>query len=82
MEWLLRQQLLFLPQGAVVGLGLGVLLDVIGGYWRGKSYRHLLFVFDLLLCVIASVITLFTALIVADGYLHPAIFVGRDSRTF
>ena len=76
MEWSGMQQLSFLPKGAVLGIMIGMLLDVSGGYWRGKRYRTRLFISDVLTCALSAVITIFGALIFGDGYLHPVLFIG------
>ncbi len=76
MEWNGKQQLLFLMQSSVIGIIVGLLFDGISGYFRGRSYRNCLFVADVLLGLVAAIITFFGALVITDGYLHPVLFVG------
>ena len=70
------QQLNVLLQSTALGGGIGTLFDVCGGFWRGKKYRRQMFLTDVVLCALSAVITFFGALIVADGQLHPVLFVG------
>jgi len=76
MEWSGEQQLGFLFSSAVLGMGIGLLFDVISGFWRGKKYQRQLYAADALLGVAAAVITFFGALIIMDGQLHPVLFCG------
>ena len=76
MEWSGMQQLSFVPKGAVIGMMVGLLLDISSGYWRGKRYRKHLFVSDVILCAVAAVMTFFGALVFTDGYLHPVLLGG------
>ena len=76
MEWSGLQQLSFVPKGALIGMIIVVLLDVTGGYWRGRRYRICLFLSDLFLCAVAAVITFFGSLVFSDGYLHPVLLCG------
>lgn len=76
MEWSGEQQLGFLLRSAAVGIGIGLLFDVISGFWRGKKYRRQLYAADAILGVVAALITFFGALIIMDGQLHPVLFCG------
>ena len=75
MEWSGVQQLLILCKSVAIGCIIGVLFDICGGLGRGKTQR-IQFAMDVVLCVIAALITFFGALVVADGQLHPTLFVG------
>ena len=76
MEWSGAQQFDLVYKGALLGCIIGVLLDVTGGFWRGKSYRWQLFVSDFVVSIIAAMITFFGSLVISDGHLHPVLFVG------
>ena len=76
MEWSGVQQFSVLYKTAVVGYAIGMLLDIFGGFWRGKAYRLHLLVSDIIICGIAAFVTFFAALCVSDGHFHPVLFVG------
>lgn len=70
------QQLGFVLKSMVLGCCIGCMLDISGGFWRGKQYRYKMCIADVICCIIAAVITFFGALVITDGQLHPVLFVG------
>lgn len=75
-EWSGVQPLTFLLYSVLPGFIIGLLFDIGGGWWRGKKYRKRLWLADALLGLPAAIITLFGALIITDGQLHPTLFCG------
>lgn len=76
MEWSGDQQVLFLVPCVLIGVIIGFLFDMFSGWFRGRAYRHRLFVADAVLGALSAVITFFGALVVMDGHLHPLLFFG------
>lgn len=76
MEWSGLRQLGVALKSVVPGCYIGFMLDVSTGFWRGKKYRHKIFLADIICCILAAVITFFGALVITDGQFHPVLFVG------
>lgn len=76
MEWSSLQQLGFVLKSMVLGCCIGCVLDISGGFWRGKKHRRRMYAADVFCCVLSAVITFFGALVITDGQLHPMLFVG------
>ena len=76
MEWSGEQQLLFLLQSVGLGVGIGLLFDLLTGVGRACRRRMSVFLLDVLFGVLAGLITFFAALAIMDGELHPLLFFG------
>ena len=76
MEWSSVQQLGFVLKSVFLGCCIGCMLDISGGFWRGKQYRYKMYIADVICCILAAVITFFGALVITDGQLHPVLFIG------
>lgn len=75
LEWGGIQQLTLLFRSSLVGVGVGVLFDLMTGFWRGTT-KLKRFMVDVVFCLLASIITFFSSLVLTDGKLHPVLFVG------
>ncbi len=75
--WVTQPSLALLWQSALLGVGLGLLFDVFNAADKSRRRnRRLTFACDVLFFALAAVVTFYFALAVADGLLHPLLFVG------
>lgn len=75
LEWGGAQQLMLLLQSGVLGVGLGVVFDLMTGVGRDVSKIKRFFL-DLIFCVLAALVTFFFSLVITDGKMHPILFLG------
>ncbi len=77
MEWTGAQQLGLLLESGGLGVLLGLLFDVMGGFVRGGSRgRWRLFLADVFFGLLAALVTFFGSLAIMDGQMHPLLFGG------
>lgn len=76
MDWSGRGQVLLLFQSTVPGIMIGALFDANSGFFRCCILRRYWGCIDALWGCTAALITFFSALILADGQLHPVLLAG------
>lgn len=75
MEWTGWEQVRFLMESIVVGIGQGLFIDIVTGIAHGSKRKRWLWT-DVVCGPIAAVITFFGALVIMDGQLHPLLLFG------
>lgn len=76
MDWNAREQLLLLLHSAIPGIIIGILFDANSGFLQCYALRRCSGFIDALWGSTAALITFFSALVLADGQLHPVLLVG------
>ncbi len=76
-EWAREQQLVLFCQSGLLGVALGFVFDFFN--LPSKTHRQrrwMVFLIDVLFCVVAAMVTFYFSLAVMDGRMHPLLFCG------
>lgn len=77
MEWTGAQQVALLLESGGLGVLLGLIFDIVGGFVRGGVHsRWRLFLADVFFGLLAALVTFFGSLAIMDGQMHPLLFGG------
>ncbi len=77
-EWTLTQQFRLLWQSGLLGVGLGFLFTFFNVASKMRRCPFRLFLCDMVFCLLAALVTFYFALAIADGRLHPFLFIGSS----
>jgi len=76
-EWTGAQQVGLLLESGGLGVLLGLLFDIMGGFVHGGTRdRWRLFLADVFFGLLAALVTFFGSLAIMDGQMHPLLFGG------
>lgn len=75
MEWTGQQQVFFFLQSVVLGMPVGLLLDVLTGLLDCGGRRHRLWQ-DVFFGPVAALLIFLGSLVIMDGHLHPLLLFG------
>ena len=75
MEWTVPEQVYFFWQSICLGMGIGIVLDFLSGWGRGRSRRYRIWL-DVLFGPVSAVMLFFGSLVIMNGQLHPLLFFG------
>lgn len=76
MDWSGREQLQLLLESMVPGMLIGACFDCDNGLFHKQTSFWRTLILDGLWGCIAALVTFFTALVLADGQLHPVLLLG------